>query len=220
MRLATLLQRTLCLGAFLLVTASAAFAQNVLTNPGFESGAPGFGITNGWTAFGNVYTETAAPPALVPYAGNQLVKTFGTFSGGFGVSGFFQSYAAAPGETWSLSSKSRHWSGDAMIGSGIPAGGTGNWVVQKLIFRANGVDDIASVESTILDGTFATDTWFDNAAVSLVAPPTTTTVWAFILYLQPAFDGGAAPLDDVVLQRQGVVPTHETSWGRIKSLYR
>ncbi len=223
MSLKTQVYRILCVGALVGMTAVSAYAQNVLTNPGFEAppiAAEVYGAGDAWTAFGNVFLEPAAPPALVPAGGNQLVKMFGTFSGGFSVSGFFQSYPASPGETWQLSCKSRHWSGDAMTGSGIPTGGTGNWVVQKLIFRANGVDDIASTESTILDGTFATDVWHNNAPVTLVAPPTTTTVWAFILYLQPAFDGGAAQLDDVVLQRQGVVPTHETSWGRIKSLYR
>lgn len=203
---------------FALTLASAASA-NVLVNSGFEAGpAPSYGAGPGWTVFGNVYTESSNPPAIIPYAGSNICKMFGTFSP-FGVSGIFQSYPASPGETWSLSSKSRHFSGDAMIGSGIPSGGSGNWVVQKLIFRANGVDDIASVESTILDGTFATDTWFDNAAVTMVAPPTTTTVWAFILYLQPAYDGGAAQIDDVDLHMEAPIPVQGSTWGAIKALY-
>lgn len=214
MRLVTTLQRLVFTGALIAVAAAPVFAQNVLTNPGFEAGF------TGWTVFGNCFVEGANPPAVVPFAGNNVAKFFGTFSGGFGVSGFFQSYPAAPGELWSLECKSRHFSGDAMVGSGIPAGGNGNWVVQKLIFRANGIDDIASAESTILDGTFATDTWFNNAPVLLVAPPTTTTVWAFLLYLQPAFDGGAAQIDNVTLQKIQAVPSQKTSWSRVKTLFR
>jgi hypothetical protein len=220
MRLSTPLARTIGLLALLTIAAPSAHAQNVLTNPGFEDGATGYGAGPGWTAFGNVFTEAANPPAIVPYGGNQLVKMFGGFAGGFSVSGFFQSYPAAPGETWSLSSKSRHFSGDAMFGVSVPNGGNGNWVVQKLIFRANGVDDIASTESTILDGSFPTDMWFDNPAVTLVAPPTTTTVWAFLLYLQPANDGGAAQIDDVKLEKVVATPNQSSSWGRIKNLYR
>ncbi len=214
MRLVTTLQRLVFTGALVAVAVAPAFAQNVLTNPGFEAGF------TGWSVFGNSFVEPAAPPAVVPYAGNNVAKFFGTFSGGFGVSGFFQSYPAAPGQLWSLSAKSRHFSGDAMVGSGIPSGGNGNWVVQKLIFRANGVDDIASAENTILDGTFATDQWFDNAPTLLVAPPTTTTVWAFLLYLQPAFDGGAAQIDNVTLERIVATPTQKTSWSRVKTLFR
>jgi hypothetical protein len=214
MRLVTSLQRLAFTGALLVAAVAPAFSQNVLTNPGFEAGF------SGWTTFGNSFVEGANPPAVVPYAGNNVAKFFGGFSGGFSVSGFFQSYPAAPGQLWSLSSKSRHFSGDAMVGSAIPSGGNGNWVVQKLIFRANGVDDIASAESIILDGTFATDTWFDNVPVLLVAPPTTTTVWAFLLYLQPAFDGGAAQIDNVTLERIVATPNQKSSWSRVKSLYR
>lgn len=214
MRLVTTLQRLVFSGALLVAAVAPAFAQNVLTNPGFEAGF------TGWTVFGNCFIEGANPPAVVPFAGNNVAKFFGTFSGGFGVSGFFQSYPALPGQLWSLSSKSRHFSGDPMVGAGIPSGGNGNWVVQKLIFRANGVDDIASNESTILDGTFATDTWFNNVPVLLVAPATTTTVWAFLLYLQPAFDGGAAQVDNVSLERIIATPNQKTSWGRVKSLFR
>lgn len=214
MRLATTLKRLVVTCALTAVAIAPAFAQNVLTNPGFESGFASWGV------FGNSFIEAANPPAVVPYAGNNVAKFFGTFSGGFSVSGFFQSYPAAPGELWSLSAKSRHFSGDAMIGAGIPGGGTGNWVVQKLIFRANGVDDIASAEATILDGTFPTDTWIENAPTLLVAPPTTTTVWAFLLYLQPAFDGGAAQIDNVTLEKIVATPSQKSTWSRVKSLYR
>ncbi len=184
----------------LLYAALAAFAcsmapgrahANLFVNPGFESGL------SGWIAFGNAFAEAANPPQFVPYEGNGLVSMFGNFSGGFNVTGIFQEFPAAPGEVFSMSSRSRHFSGDPMVGGG--AAGGANWVVQKLAFKDAADVEIGSVESTILDGTFATDVWHDNAAIAGAGPAGTVQVEAFILYLQPQFDGGAAHVDNLVL---------------------
>ncbi len=199
---------------FLAASSTSAQAQNVLTNPGFEAGF------SSWTAFGNSYIEASNPPCIVPYAGNNVNKMFGGFAGGFSVSGTFQSYPAAPGEVWMLSCKSRHCADDPIRGLSLPKGGNGNWVVQKLIFRADGVNDIASNESVILDGDSPVDTWFNNAPVTLTAPPTTTTVWAFLLYLAPGNDGGAVQIDNVSLSKESATPVRTSTWGNIKKLYR
>lgn len=184
MRRVTLALLTLACGA------SAALAGNLLTNPGFEDGF------NGWSAFGNAYREANNPPQFEAYEGEGLVSMFGNWSGGFNVSGIFQEFPAAAGQAWTMDAYSRHWSGDAMFGSGAP---DSNWVVMKLAFFDAGNAEIGAAERTILDGTFATDVWHDNDAVTGIAPAGTVKVQSLILYLQPLFDGGAAHIDNVSL---------------------
>lgn len=194
----------------LLVTGSVATAQNLLTNPGFESGL------DGWGFWGNTYAEVTNAPQFVPYEGNGLVSFFGNWSGPYNVSGFFQEFPTVPGDEWTMSAKSRHWSGDPMIGAGAP---DGNWVVQKLAWFDAGNAEIGGVESTILDGTFAQDMWFDNAPIVGVAPAGAVKVQALLLYIQPATDGGAAQIDMVTLTKSGAVPVEESTWGKVKALY-
>jgi hypothetical protein len=221
MTLQKLLPRLAAAGFFLFLlgaTGSTASAQNVLVNPGFETGPVGFGAP-GWFTFGNGFTESANP-CIVPFAGNQLMKMFGTFNP-FGVSGIFQEFPTAPGDVWTLSAKSRHCSDDPMLGNHV-LGGSGNWVVQKLAFfdAANVEIGASAVESTILDGSYATDTWFNNAPISGTAPAGCVKVQAFVLYLQPGYDGGAAQIDEVSLTKLIPVPAAGTSWGNVKALYR
>ncbi|MDH3215506.1 MAG: T9SS type A sorting domain-containing protein [Candidatus Krumholzibacteria bacterium] len=187
--------RVACVGMFLLTSVATASAQNVLLNPGFENGPAGGGARpTDWGWFGNVFQEPAVPPQFVPFEGNQLVSMFGNFWGVFNVTGIFQEFPTSEGAIWELSSHSRHWSGDAMVGS---QGTGGNWVVQKIAWFDAGGQEIGGVESTILDGTFATDVWHVNAPIAGAAPPGTAKVQALILYLQPLFDGGAAHIDAV-----------------------
>jgi hypothetical protein len=196
-------------GAFvaMLLAATMASAGNLLVNPGFEDGL------NGWTAFGNVYAEVAGGQ-FVPYEGNGLVSMFGNWSGPWNVSGIFQEFATFEGEAWRLSAKSRHWSGDPMIGVGAP---NDNWVVAKLAwFDAGG--EIGGVEVTILDGTFAQDVWHDNPPVIGFAPAGTVKVQALILYIQPADAGGAAHIDGVELHKSGDIAVESSTWGAIKTL--
>lgn len=169
---------------------------NLLVNPGFE-GAAGYGAA-GWFTFGNGFTENAAPPAIVPLSGNGVAKMFGGFTGGFSVSGMFQEFPTSPGENWSMSVASRHFSGDAMIGAGAPSS---NWAVMKLAFfdATNTEIGAAAVEATILNGTFATDVWHINAPIFGVAPAGAVKVQTFLLYLAPGNDGGAAQFDDAVV---------------------
>jgi hypothetical protein len=146
---------------------------------------------------------------------------FGTFTGGFNVSGVFQEFVSVPGDIWQMSSSARHWSGDPMIGIGAGSctpNCTDNWVVQKIAFFDAGNTEIGAAESVILDGTFATDTWHDAAPIVGIAPAGTVKVQALILYLQPLFDGGAAHIDDVDF-RMGNVPVEPSTWGKVKALY-
>lgn len=165
-----------------LASAGAATA-NVLVNPGFEAGL------TGWTTFGNVFAET-----ITPNTGVGDAKMFGAFSGGFNVTGLFQSFPAAPGEVWSFDGYFRHNSNDALTGVG-PA--NDNWVVIKFEYRDASNAVTGAVEAIALDGRSPTDTWLHSSPITLAAPAGTQSVWAFLLYLQPAFAGGAVLMDDM-----------------------
>ena len=162
---------------------------NLLANGDFEAGL------SGWGAFGNASAESANPPAVEPLSGTQLCKMFGNFSGGFDVTGIFQSFPAVPGQSFTIDAWSRHWDGDPLIGAGPP---NDNWVVMKIAFFDGGGVEIGAAERTILDGSSPTNTWIDNAPVSGTAPAGTESVQALILFLQPANDGGSAQIEDVV----------------------
>ncbi|MGE0145499.1 MAG: hypothetical protein AB7I19_05455 [Planctomycetota bacterium] len=167
-----------------------AVSQNLLTNPNFDSG----GLA-GWGSFGNAFSQAAAAPQFVPRSNPNLVSMFGNFSGGFNVSGIFQSFPAAPGQTFTLDCWSRHFSGDALSGVGLP---NDNWVVMKIAFFNAANTEIGFAEGVVLDGRSPVDVWIDNAPIMGTAPAGTTSVQALVLYLQPAFAGGAAHIDDVV----------------------
>lgn len=171
--------------------AGAASATNVLVNPGFEDGL------NGWTPFGNTFADGSTPRT-----GTGVAKAFGSFSGGFNVGGLFQTFTATPGQTWEFSGYVRHNTGDALTGIGADAPATDNWVVQKFEFRDSTNTAISSTEFNVLDGRTPTDTWFGHT-LSLTAPAGTQSIWAFYLYLQPQFAGGAVLIDDTSLS---VVP--------------
>ncbi len=162
--------------------------QNLLTNPGFESGFAG------WTAFGNAFAESSNPPEVDPLSGTGEAKLFGNFSGGFDVSGIFQQFPANVGDQFTIDAWSRMWSGDTIPGNGPPGD---NWLVMKMAFFDGGGTEIGGSEGIILDGTSPTDTWIDNAPVTGTAPPGTVNVQCLILFLQPGNDGGAAHIDDV-----------------------
>ena len=198
----------------LMMTAATASAQNLLLNPGFESGPTG-GVPADWLGFGEVHVERVSAPQFVPYEGQKLVSIYGNWSGPYNTTGIYQEFTTAEGEQWALSAKSRHWSGDPMIGDAT----TGNFVVQKLVFKDVSDVEIGAVEAVILDGTYTADTWFDNDPVVGVAPPGAVQVEAMIIYVQADEDGGAAHIDLVELYYQGVVAVDESNWGAIKSLY-
>lgn len=165
---------------------------NLLANPDFEA------ALSGWSVFGNAYPEPGNPPAVTPLSGSGVCKMFGNFSSTFNVTGIYQSFPAAAGESFTIDAWSRHWSGDALTGAGAP---NDNWVVMKIAFFDAGNTEIGSAEGTILNGNSPTDTWIDNAPVNGTAPAGTASVQALILFLQPNNAGGAAHIEDVLFER-------------------
>jgi hypothetical protein len=199
----------------LLATVATASAQNLFVNPSFESGPTG-GAPQSWLAFGNMAVERLNAPQFVPYDGTKLLSMWGNWSGPYNVTGIYQEFASNPADQWALCVVSRHYSGDALTGSRDEGG---NFVVQKIVFKNASDEEIGSVESLILDGTFATDTWFVNQPITGIAPIGTVQVEAMILYVQAADAGGAAHIDYCSFIYCGAVGVEESSWGAIKSLY-
>ncbi|MBN2184422.1 MAG: hypothetical protein JW746_03755 [Candidatus Krumholzibacteriota bacterium] len=216
----TLLSLTACVVMLLMVAVTGASAQNILLNPGFENGPTVAVPPTDWESFGNAYQEAASTVdyRFVPFAGNNLCSMYGNWSGAYNVSGIFQEFSVVPGDMCMLSSYARHWGGDAMIGSQATGG---NWVVQKIAFFNNKKpqpEEIASVESIILDGSFAQDVWHYGVPICALAPAEAVTVQAMILYIQVDADGGAANIDDVYFCINGTVPVQECTWGALKAL--
>jgi hypothetical protein len=202
-----------CIGVFVL--ASAAAAQNMLTNAGFETGD-----FTGWGFFGNAYVEdeiAEEPGHFVPYEGLYLCSMYGNFWGSFNVSGIFQEFPTCPGDEWQLSCKSRHSGWDPMTVDGVDD----NWVVMKIAWFDSAHTEFGGVEATILDGNYAIDTWFDNGPLVGVAPEGAVSMQALVLYLQPMWDGGAAHIDNCeLLYIGGPSATEQSTWGQIKALYQ
>ena len=194
----------------LLMTVATASAQNLLANPSFETGPTG-GNPSSWLAFGNMAVERNSSPQFIPYDGARLLSMWGNFSGPYNVTGIYQEFACNPDDEWSLSAKSRHYSGDALAGD--------NFVVQKIVFKDAADVEIGAVESVILNSSFATDTWHVNQPITGIAPIGTVQVEAMILYVQAADAGGAGHVDYAQFIYCGAVGVEESSWGAIKSLY-
>lgn len=206
-----------CVIALLMVTAVTASAQNLLVNPGFEDGAAGGGARPyNWGWFGNAYQEGTGDP-FYPHTGSQLCSMFGNWSGPYNVSGIYQEFTCSEGDSYEMACWARYSSNDPMIGS-QPEGG--NWMVQKIAFFDAGNNEIGAVESIILDGSYAADTWHYSGGITGTAPANTVKVQALVLYIQVDSDGGAGHVDDVAFGLAGTVDTENSSWGEIKSSVR
>ncbi len=162
---------------------------NPLLNPGFDAGG---GSLNSWTPFGNAFAvNDTSTPALT---GTHVLKMFGTFTGGFGVSGVSQDLNASAGQEWTLDCFSAHDFDDSITGSM-------NSLVMKIEFYDAGAALLAETEATILDANSPTATWIDNAPITAIAPAGTTTARAVLLFLQPdGVAGGAGLIDGVTFE--------------------
>ena len=167
--------RIACISIFIIFVGTAVSAQNLLVNPGFDVGpAGGYSIPTGWNQFGNAWCEGSWAP-FVPLSPSNITNMYGNFwcIGCFNVSGIFQEFPSVPGDMWEMSSNARHASSDPMIGSQAAGG---NWVVQKIAFFDAGDNEIGGVESIILDGSFAPDTWHAASMITGTSPVGTVKV--------------------------------------------
>jgi hypothetical protein len=167
-------------------------AQNVLTNPGFETGAAtgqnDVAGAPGWTSFNNVFTTSAPNPTGVgPHAGVGALKEFGPFTGN-NASGVFQQFTSNPGDVWTMNGFGLNDSADPMQ--------TGNLGTLKISFRNASNQEISGFDSNHIDTTTPQNVW-TPMTVSQTSPPGTVGVQLFCLFFQPQFAGGSTFFDDV-----------------------
>ena len=142
--------------AFALVAPSA-FAQNLLTNPGFDDLGGSF---SGWTPFA-VGEDISTPLGDDIYrSGAASAKVFGGFTGCpfpvFDVSGFFQEITVTPGKVY-------EYSGWSLVSSADPIPGTtvcgSNRALAKISFRDLGGNEIQSNEEFVGTALTPHDLW-------------------------------------------------------------
>ena len=178
------------------VIASPSFAQNLLTNPGFEVAG---GSYTGWFTFGSGVQLSLPAGDNIIRTGVAASKTFGGFPGcpgtpAFNVGGYGQAFTPTAGKVYQLS-------GYSYVSSADPIPGTDtcnkNRMLAKVVFfnAASGGNELASNEVVIGDGHSITNQW-RAFSVSAPAPAGALRVEALLLYLQPGCDGGAVYVDD------------------------
>jgi hypothetical protein len=193
-----LIQGFVALGLVAACAAAPATAQNLLANPGFETGG---GSYAGWFTFGSGVQMSTAATDNIFRSGGAASKTFGGFAGcpnfpSFSVGGFGQAFAApAAGQVYTLSGHSYIASADSIPGT---ATCSGNRMLAKIVFfnAASGGAELSSNEIVIGDFDTVKDQWLPFT-VSAPVPAGAQRVEALFLYLQPACAPGSVFLDDV-----------------------
>jgi hypothetical protein len=206
----------LALPLFLLFAVGSVSAQNVLTNPGFES--PGFvgaeqpGAGDGWSPFNAAFRIQGIPPIgpAGAHGGTVVLKVFG-------VAGAFQDFPANPGESWNGGAWILNDSADPMAGGQVAA------------VNIEWLDGGGGQIGFISNGTFTTfpcqgcgapqDTW-TLKTVTGIAPAGTVTARFVVITgdFQPGGPGGAPRYDDAFFEML-TVPTEDSTWGAIKELF-
>ncbi len=164
--------------------------SGTLQNPGFELGL--WDTVAGW----DVWCDTGGsyPSVLIvtssPQAGVQDLKVWGQ-APGMDSAGVAQTLRAEPGQTWELDCWSSHHAADGIDG-------TTNYAEMRIEFY-DGINSepLSTTAATVLDGSSALDTWFDNTPIQLTAPAGTLTVRAVLQLVSPNADNGAVFFDTV-----------------------
>ena len=175
---------------------SAASAQNVLTNPGFEtdnaSAGDVAGPPTGWNGFNASFTTRS----VTPNSGLQDLKVFGPFFDGGGAGVVQGGFAASPGQAWTASAFFRDDSSDAMQGT--------NFAVAQLQFLDASNTVLATDESPHFTAANPLNTWTLESANG-VAPAGTATAQIVLVHVQlnNPVTGGSVFFDDANL---GVAP--------------
>jgi len=204
--------------AIVMLVAVGPVAANVLVNPGFESPvivAPAveyYGAGDGWVPFGGgIYTISSAV-GVPPNTGDQLLKMFGGCC-----SGAYQQFPCLPGDEWNGGVWIRNDSLDPMFGGQVAAVNI-EWI------QADGTTQ-STIIPFISNGTFTaaspTDVW-TLQTITGVAPA--DAAFARFVVITGDFiaggPGGAPFYDDAFFEKTGPVPTEDSTWGKVKALYK
>lgn len=160
---------------------------NLLANPSFSTGL------TGWTTFGNVFPDSRS---FIVHTPAGAAKMFGPFGAPGDASGMYQSFPAASGSSWDLRVHSLDTCRDD------PVNGTNdNFAVAKIAFLNASLVEIGSAEKVIASNASSLGKWTENW-VAATAPIGTTSVRAYLLFVQPTpTQGGSFWVDDVSLFR-------------------
>ncbi len=170
-----------CLG--LLALSAPASAQCLLANPSFELGGSGGDVFGAWHQFGVVGSVTTA------VHGARAARVSGPNSGGWAVSGFWQSQDSAAGERWDVTGHVRHPATKPLTGACLG--------LVNVEWR-DAADQLIDYQSfTVADAATPTDAYVDFAVTSAPAPAGTTTIRLLLGVLQSPTD----PSPDVVFDQ-------------------
>ncbi len=158
-----------------------AAGANQLVNPSFT------GNLTGWTTFGNCLYDGRTFARRTPTGGAKLFSTFVPASD----SGMYQEIAAAPGSDWQLEAYVLTTCQENPI-----MDANQNVVVATISFRDAMDAEIGVASDVILDNTAPLGKWTRHTVVG-TAPAGTVAARAYILFVSPALEGGAAWVDDV-----------------------
>jgi hypothetical protein len=156
---------------------------NMLVNPSFDADL------SGWETFGNVFHENRSFAVRTP---SGSAKLFGTFSPGDD-SGMYQMFPATEGSIWNFGINTLTTCPESPI-----EGENQNYIFTKLVFYDADTTEIDEIAAIALDSSAPMGTW-SHYDITGSAPTNTAYVRLYILFIQPANEGGAAWVDDVSL---------------------
>lgn len=191
--------------AVLALTATAGFATNILTNPGFETGD-----LTGWQVFGLGANSTAT-----------IVTNDNGPSQGGNSCAFLDNHAEALGLTMKQTTTPGtaapglvYWSFDLKLGQAAVGG---VFFVQVFAEQTGG----GIVATSGLLGNYAPADWV-NYSGSFMAPAGTNFMTIQFMCNTGAAVGSISKMyvDNVAISQQPIVPEEPTSWGEVKGLFR
>jgi hypothetical protein len=194
-----------CVGLLLALTASAGFAANLLTNPGFETGD-----LTGWQVFG--------------ISANSNV-TVGSPDNGPSFPGTHHAFMNNRAEAMGLTLKQTTPPGSATAGTvnysfdiKLSSAANGGVFFVQIFAERSGV---GIVGGSGLLGNYAPANWTTYSG-SFTAPAGTDFLTIQFMANTGAVIGSVSTMlvDNVNLDQGGVVATESSTWGNIKGLYR
>ena len=214
---------------FVLASIAGCYADNLLSDPGFESGVPGQKVP-GWNSYGrNSYIINDAG---IAHGGTNCFKVYQAFTGAVNYNGIYQDYISGPGAVYSADGWAYASASDAIAGQNAA------WV--EVTFRDANANILALYQSarlttnSIASGTFPANTWINlavtnqcdphsyqitNQTAQLTAPEGTYFVRYQIIFQGDAHNsGGSTYFDDLDLSRtDGRLTEIGTSSGAMNS---
>ena len=200
---------------FLAVLATSA-AANVLTNPGFESDAPGESRNLiGWRWYGQPWGNTFNESGAAARSGSNYFKVFPGFTGSVNYSGLIQDYISGPGAAYTADGWAKMIATDALAGQNVA------WI--EVSFRDATAKMLALYRSSLITTNgFPKHTWIHlpvtnqynpdtfslTNTVSILVAPAGTYFVRYQIVLQGDADGsnGSVYFDDLNLNLSSAAP--------------